>query len=90
MTYPSIVSSLWLSVRLEMLGALIVFLAALFAVLASDISSAIVGLSITYALQVSEALKELVTLTSEVETSIVAIERGENTSRRQNFEVFGT
>lgn len=44
----------WLSVRLEFLGNLMVFFAALLAVLAgSSIDSAIVGLSISYALNVS-------------------------------------
>lgn len=44
----------WLSVRLEFLGNLMVFFAALLAVLAGkSIDSAIVGLSISYALNVS-------------------------------------
>lgn len=44
----------WLAVRLEFLGNLMVFFAALLAVLAGNsIDSAIVGLSISYALNVS-------------------------------------
>lgn len=43
----------WLGFRLEMLGALIILSAAIFAVLArGSITGGIVGLSITYALQV--------------------------------------
>lgn len=77
MSYPSTISGQWLSIRLNALGAMIVLFAALFAVFATDISPAIVGLSISYAMQVSGVLSGLVTLTSEVESSIVSIERGE-------------
>ena len=76
MSYPSIVANRWLAVRLEMVGALIVLFAALFAILANDISPATVGLSISYALQISQTLSMLVRFTAEVETNIVAIERG--------------
>lgn len=62
--------------RLETIGAFVVFFAAVFAVLAKDsISAASVGLSISYALQVSQTLSFLVRMTAEVETNIVAIER---------------
>lgn len=77
MSYPSIIANRWLAVRLELLGAVIVFAACLFAVLArATISPAIVGLSISYALQISQVLSFLVRMTAEVETNIVAIERG--------------
>lgn len=77
MSYPSIVANRWLSVRLETLGSLITLFAALFAVLATNISPATVGLSISYALQISHLLSMLVRQTAEVETNIVAIERSE-------------
>lgn len=53
--YPGIISNRWLAVRLEMIGNLIIFFAALFTVLArnKDQSAGLVGLSITYSLQAS-------------------------------------
>ncbi|KOC70044.1 Multidrug resistance-associated protein 1 [Habropoda laboriosa] len=74
--YPSIIANRWLAVRLEMVGNLIIFFAALFAVLSRDtIESGVVGLSISYALQVTQTLNWLVRMTSDVETNIVAVER---------------
>lgn len=80
-SYPSIIANRWLSVRLEMVGGFIIFFAALFAVLARDtVTSSIVGLSITYALQTTSLLAWLVRYTAEVETNIVANERLEEYS----------
>ncbi|XP_058453712.1 multidrug resistance-associated protein 1-like [Malaya genurostris] len=76
MSYPSIIANRWLALRLEIVGALVVFFAALFAMLARDtIGAATVGLSVTYALQISTVLSFLVRMTAEVETNIVAVER---------------
>ncbi|XP_055543163.1 multidrug resistance-associated protein 1-like [Wyeomyia smithii] len=76
MSYPSIIANRWLAIRLEIIGSLVVFLAALFAMLSRDtIGSATVGLSITYALNISTVLSFLVRMTAEVETNIVAVER---------------
>lgn len=76
MSYPSIVANRWLAVRLEIVGALVVLFACLFAVLSDTLSPAMAGLSISYALQISQTLSFLVRMTAEVETNIVAIERG--------------
>nr|XP_034174731.1 multidrug resistance-associated protein 1 isoform X3 [Osmia lignaria] len=74
--YPSIIANRWLAVRLEMVGNLIIFFAALFAVLNKGvILSGKVGLSVSYALQVTQTLNWLVRMTSDVETNIVAVER---------------
>ncbi|XP_072760187.1 multidrug resistance-associated protein 1 isoform X6 [Anoplolepis gracilipes] len=74
--YPSIIANRWLAVRLEMVGNLIIFFAALFAVLSRDtMSSGLVGLSVSYALQITQTLNWLVRMTSDVETNIVAVER---------------
>ena len=44
----------WLRVRLELLGNFIVLFSAMFAILSEDISGSLVGLSVSYALQVSQ------------------------------------
>ncbi|KAL7286833.1 hypothetical protein TKK_0018975 [Trichogramma kaykai] len=74
--YPSIIANRWLAIRLEMVGNFIIFFAALFAVLdKQEMSSGLVGLSISYALQITQTLNWLVRMTSDVETNIVAVER---------------
>uniref|UniRef100_A0AAQ5Y2C9 Multidrug resistance-associated protein 1 n=1 Tax=Amphiprion ocellaris TaxID=80972 RepID=A0AAQ5Y2C9_AMPOC len=74
--YPSIVANRWLAVRLEFVGNCIVSSAALFAVIAREsLSPGIMGLSISYALQLTASLTWLVRMSSDVETNIVAVER---------------
>ena len=82
-SYMSICANRWLGVRLEIVGSFVVLAAALFAVLAREtIDEAIVGLSITYALQISSLMSFFVRMTTEVETNIVAVERVEEYSER--------
>ncbi|XP_042886660.1 multidrug resistance-associated protein 1-like isoform X6 [Penaeus japonicus] len=74
--YPSVMVNRWLAVRLEFIGNILTFSAALFAVMSrGTISGGIVGLSVSYALSVTQALNWLVRMTSDVETNIVAVER---------------
>ena len=74
--YPSIIANRWLAVRLETIGNLITFAAALIAILGSEsIDPSQVGLIISYALNVTQVLNWLVRMTSDVETNIVAVER---------------
>lgn len=80
-SYPSIIANRWLAIRLEIIGGFVIFFAALFAVLAREtVSGSLVGLSITYALQITSVLSWLVRFTAEVETNIVANERMEEYS----------
>ncbi|CAG5123107.1 unnamed protein product [Candidula unifasciata] len=66
----------WLGFRLESVGNMIILLAATIAVAMRDsISGGIMGLSVTFALQITENLNWLVMLTSDMETQIVSVER---------------
>lgn len=78
--YPSISCNRWLAVRLEFLGSIIIFAAALFAVLgvvygSSTIDAGLVGLSVSYALNVTQALNWVIRSYCEIETNVVSVER---------------
>jgi ABC-type multidrug transport system fused ATPase/permease subunit len=77
--YPSISSNRWLAIRLEFLGSLIIFGASLFSVISvlyfKSINAAVVGLSVSYALQVTQTLNWMMRMAADVETNIVAVER---------------
>uniref|UniRef100_A0A670IZ84 ATP binding cassette subfamily C member 3 n=1 Tax=Podarcis muralis TaxID=64176 RepID=A0A670IZ84_PODMU len=74
--YPGIVSNRWLGIRVEFVGNCVVFFAALFAVLSKNsLSPGLVGLSVSYALQVTMSLNWMVRMTSDLESNIVAVER---------------
>ena len=66
----------WLSIRLEMLGNIIVLFAALFAVLGrGSMDPGLVGLTLTYASQVTMTFNFLISQTSQIENIMVSVER---------------
>ena len=74
--YPTIIASRWLGVRLEILSNIFILSASLIAVLSrGTINPGLVGLSLSYALNVTNALTMLVRTTSDVETNMVSVER---------------
>lgn len=76
--HPSINANRWLAVRLEFLGSLIILGASGLAILSlksGRISAGLVGLSVSYSLQVTQSLNWIVRMTVEVETNIVSVER---------------
>ncbi|XP_063421679.1 multidrug resistance-associated protein 1-like [Mytilus trossulus] len=73
--FTKIASQRWLGWRLELIGNLIVFAAALFAVLTPNVEGGVVGLSISYALQITGALNMFVRTSSDLESNVVSVER---------------
>nr|CAG8546500.1 7537_t:CDS:10 [Entrophospora candida] len=77
--FPSISCNRWLAVRLEFLGSLIIFSASILAVVTllttGNLDAGLVGLSVTYALSVTQALNWAVRQFCEIETNIVSVER---------------
>ncbi|BFZ17596.1 hypothetical protein BsWGS_20635 [Bradybaena similaris] len=73
--FASLSAGRWLRVRLELLGNLIVLFAGLFAVISDSITGSLVGLSMSYALQVTAALTLLIQNMTQMETNFVSIER---------------
>ncbi|XP_068209834.1 multidrug resistance-associated protein 1-like isoform X2 [Palaemon carinicauda] len=72
----NVATNRWLLVRLETLGNLITFAAAIFAVAGrGSIEPGIVGLSITYALEVTFIMNAMIRHACEVEANIVSAER---------------
>ncbi|KAI0725334.1 metal resistance protein YCF1 [Fomitopsis betulina] len=75
---PSISVNRWLAVRLEFVGATIIFLAAVLALVAlitTGVDAGLVGFVLSYALNTTGSLNWLVRSASEVETNIVSVER---------------
>lgn len=77
--FPSISANRWLAVRLEFIGSIIILAAAGFAIISvttgSGLSAGLVGLAMSYALQITQSLNWIVRQTVEVETNIVSVER---------------
>lgn len=77
--FPSISANRWLAIRLEFIGAVVILASAGFAIVSvanhSGLSAGMVGLAMSYALQITTSLNWIVRQTVEVETNIVSVER---------------
>ncbi|KAH7052510.1 hypothetical protein BKA57DRAFT_533718 [Linnemannia elongata] len=74
--FTFIMSNRWLQIRLEALGATIVLGAGLFAVLSrNSLNTSTVGLSITYALSITEELTWAIRSYSDLANQLVSVER---------------
>lgn len=77
--FPSISANRWLAVRLEFIGGVVILAAAGFSIISvtnhSGLSAGMVGLAMSYALQITSSLNWIVRQTVEVETNIVSVER---------------
>ncbi|KAF8638952.1 hypothetical protein AX16_010426 [Volvariella volvacea WC 439] len=75
---PSIAVNRWLSVRLEFVGAMIIFIVSMLALstlVTSGVDAGLVGLVLSYALNTTSSLNWVVRSASEVEQNIVSVER---------------
>ncbi|TNY24017.1 hypothetical protein DMC30DRAFT_371993 [Rhodotorula diobovata] len=77
--FPSLNCNRWLAVRLEFLGALLIFSTAFLAVStlvkSRSIDAGLVGLVLSYALSTTQSLNWVIRSATEVETNIVSVER---------------
>ncbi|GAV06012.1 hypothetical protein RvY_16054-2 [Ramazzottius varieornatus] len=77
--FPNLFAQRWLSTRVELIGNCAVFFAGLFAVVGRDkewgINAKDIGLSISYALNVTQILNMMVRSATELEANIVSVER---------------
>ncbi|XP_040353819.1 LOW QUALITY PROTEIN: ATP-binding cassette sub-family C member 3 [Herpailurus yagouaroundi] len=75
-SYPYVASNRWLWVHVESVGNCVVFFAALSAVIGRNSPSpGLVGLSVSYALQITISLTWMIQMMSDLESNIVAVER---------------
>ncbi|KAM6175201.1 ATP-binding cassette sub-family C member 3 isoform 2-T2 [Erethizon dorsatum] len=82
--YPYIASNRWLGINVEFVGNCVVLFAALFAVIGrSSLNPGLVGLSVSYALQVTVALNWVIRTMSDLESNIVAVERVKEYSKTE-------
>ncbi|XP_046565289.1 multidrug resistance-associated protein 1-like [Haliotis rubra] len=81
--FGGLVSNRWLSYYLDMIGTIIIFASAIFAVLSSDASGSQLGLSVSYALQASDTMGWMVRQISDLQTNIVSVERVKQYSELQ-------
>ena len=76
--YPSVNANRWLAFRLEFIGSVIILAASMLAVIRlgnGTLTAGMIGLSLSFALQITQSLNWIVRMTVEVETNIVSVER---------------
>ena len=76
--HPAVTANRWLAVRLEFLGSLIILAASgllIVTLKGGHVTPGLVGLSVSYALQITQSLNWIVRMTVDIESNIVSVER---------------
>nr|XP_040564251.1 ATP-binding cassette sub-family C member 10-like [Lepeophtheirus salmonis] len=74
--YAAFSASLWLEIRLQLIGSIVVFSIALISVINFEsVDAGLVGLAVSYALGMTSRLAEVVVSFTETEKELVAVER---------------
>nr|APD26508.1 ATP-binding cassette transporter subfamily C member 1 X1 protein [Brachionus koreanus] len=74
--YPSMVSTRWCAVQMEIIGNILITSACIFGVMAKgSISPGIIGLSISFALNISSMMRYGVKCASDLESNLTSVER---------------
>ncbi|GMM31438.1 ATP-binding cassette glutathione S-conjugate transporter [Martiniozyma asiatica (nom. inval.)] len=76
--HPSVSANRWLAVRLEFLGSLVILGSSGLLILtlrSGHVTPGLVGLSVSYSLQITQALNWIVRMTVDIESNIVSVER---------------
>ena len=92
--YPSAVASFWFTMRLELLANALIFFASFFAVYSkltgNGLSGAEIGLSLSYALNVTLSLNWFVRTIVDMENNLVSVERIDEYSNAPSEEPWNT
>ncbi|XP_046565290.1 multidrug resistance-associated protein 1-like [Haliotis rubra] len=73
--FAGLMANRWLAYYLDMISSFIIFASAIFAVVSPGTNGGIIGLSVSYALQVAGSMSWMVRQLSDLETNIVSVER---------------
>jgi ATP-binding cassette subfamily C (CFTR/MRP) protein 1 len=73
--FPMMSSDRWLSIRLESLGAFVVLFCALYAILGETTSAGMAGLTLSYAINLTQFFGRCMRVVSQLENDLVAVER---------------
>lgn len=76
--HPSVSANRWLAVRLEFIGSIIILGSSgllIMTLRSGHVTPGLVGLSVSYALQVTQSLNWIVRMTVDIESNIVSVER---------------
>ncbi|KAK6965398.1 multidrug resistance-associated protein 1 [Biomphalaria glabrata] len=71
--FAAVTSNRWLGVWVEVVSSLVVFFTIIFSLLTPNVNGALIGLSVTYAMQISQALKWLVRSSSDMKSNVTCV-----------------